>query len=175
MMTKQSPPMPVWCGSTTARTAAAATAASMALPPRRRMSRAAALASGLGVATMASGASAGERPGSWRSRIGLPGLERGNEACYIARSARGRSKEGAMQVTAWHHTSLAVADLDRAIAFYAAAFGYRIAFLERGMAGQIREMTGAPGLTCDIAQLQAPSSSHVLELIAFHGQGSGPE
>ena len=80
-----------------------------------------------------------------------------------------------MQVTAWHHTSLAVADLDRAIAFYAAAFGYRIAFLERGMEGQIRAMTGEPGLTCDIAQLQAPASGHVLELIAFHGRAPGPE
>ncbi len=39
-MTKQSPPIPVMCGSTTQRTAEAAIAASTALPPVRRMSMA---------------------------------------------------------------------------------------------------------------------------------------
>ena len=51
--------------------------------------------------------------------------------------------------------------------FYCRAFGFEIAFQERAMREQIRSMTGLPGLTCDIAQLRVPQSSHVLELIAF--------
>src|SRR5215467_5774933 len=65
-----SPPMPVDCGSTTASTAAAATAASTALPPLRRVSMAVSVASGCDVAAAPSVARIGERPGSWKSRMG---------------------------------------------------------------------------------------------------------
>jgi catechol 2,3-dioxygenase-like lactoylglutathione lyase family enzyme len=78
-----------------------------------------------------------------------------------------------MAVKVWHHTSLAVSDLDRAIEFYRRAFGYDLLFAERGMADQIARMTGIPGQTCDLAQLRAPVSSHVLELIAFRGAAAG--
>ena len=67
--TKQSPPMAVDCGSTTACTAAAQTAASMALPPERSIWMAASVASGCEVAAMASVARTGERPGNWKSRM----------------------------------------------------------------------------------------------------------
>ena len=50
--TKQSPPMPVMCGSVMHRTAAAVTAASAALPPRFRTSSAASVACGEDVAAM---------------------------------------------------------------------------------------------------------------------------
>src|SRR5437763_12430382 len=70
-MAKQSPPMPVICGSITHRTAAAVTAASAALPPARSTSMAAKLASGFEVAAMPSRAITGERPGRWKSRIEL--------------------------------------------------------------------------------------------------------
>ena len=50
---KQSPPMPVDCGSITPSTAAAATAASMALPPARSTSSAVRVAAGMEVAAMA--------------------------------------------------------------------------------------------------------------------------
>jgi len=63
-MQKQSPPMPVICGSTTHRTATAVTAASAALPPARNASMAARLASGCEVAAMPSQAMTAERPGS---------------------------------------------------------------------------------------------------------------
>lgn len=78
-----------------------------------------------------------------------------------------------MGVKVWHHTSLAVADLDRAVAFYSAAFDYALLFTERGMATQIARMTGVRGLVCDLAQLRSPASGHVLELIAFKGVGAG--
>ena len=68
----------------------------------------------------------------------------------------------------WHHTSLAVNDLDTAVAFYREAFGYELKFQERGMSDQIASMTGIDGLTCDLAQLRSACSDHVLELIAFH-------
>src|SRR5262245_15839400 len=67
-MAKQSPPMPVMCGSTTHSTATAVTAASVALPPARSVSTAARLASGCEVAAMPSQAMTAERPGSWKSR-----------------------------------------------------------------------------------------------------------
>jgi catechol 2,3-dioxygenase-like lactoylglutathione lyase family enzyme len=78
-----------------------------------------------------------------------------------------------MAVKVWHHTSLAVSDLERAVDFYRRAFGYEVLYQERGMAEQIARMTGMPGLTCDLAQLRSPVSGHVLELIAFKGAGSG--
>jgi hypothetical protein len=49
---KQSPPMPVECGSITPSTATAATAASTALPPARSTSMAASVAAGIEVAAM---------------------------------------------------------------------------------------------------------------------------
>jgi hypothetical protein len=67
-MAKQSPPIPVICGSTTARVAAAATAASTALPPSFRICRAVAEASGCEVAAMPFSAKTAERPGSWKLR-----------------------------------------------------------------------------------------------------------
>jgi glyoxylase I family protein len=74
-----------------------------------------------------------------------------------------------MMVTAWAHTALTVRDLDRAIAFYRAAFGYELLFEERGMAAEIAAITGIAGQSCDLAQLRSPVSGHVLELIQFHG------
>ena len=50
---KQSPPMPVDCGSITPSTATAATAASSALPPARSTSSAVNVAAGMEVAAMA--------------------------------------------------------------------------------------------------------------------------
>src|SRR5579875_874700 len=69
MSAKQSPPIPVMCGSTTHSTAAAATAASAAVPPSRSVSIAASVASGCDVAAIAWQASTGERPGNWKSRF----------------------------------------------------------------------------------------------------------
>src|SRR5262245_23168981 len=61
--------MPVMCGSITHSTATAVTAASTALPPARRTSIAANVASGCEVAAMPSAAITGERPGNWKSRV----------------------------------------------------------------------------------------------------------
>src|SRR5262245_64992325 len=74
-MQKQSPPMPVMCGSTTLSTATAVTAASAALPPARRHAIAASLASGCDVAAIPSQAMTGERPGRWKLRF-IVGVER---------------------------------------------------------------------------------------------------
>ncbi|MFC6761586.1 hypothetical protein ACFQFQ_22400 [Sulfitobacter porphyrae] len=60
---KQSPPIPVICGSTTAMTADPAMAASIAVPPSRRTCMAASVARGCEVATMASIAWTADRPG----------------------------------------------------------------------------------------------------------------
>ena len=73
----------------------------------------------------------------------------------------------AVPATSWHHTSLAVSDLDAAVTFYRDAFGYEVSFEERGMSEQIAKMTGIAGLICDLAQLRSALGNHVLELIAF--------
>src|SRR5271165_6645670 len=66
---KQSPPIPVLCGSTTHCMATAAIAASAALPPARNTSRAAKVALGCEVAAMPFAAIAADRPGKLKSRI----------------------------------------------------------------------------------------------------------
>src|SRR5262249_54514160 len=70
---------------------------------------------------------------------------------------------------AWVHPGLAVRDLDRAIAFYQAAFGYEVVFSECGISREIAEVTGLDGQVCDLVQLRSPYSGHVLELLQFHG------
>lgn len=77
-------------------------------------------------------------------------------------------------MTMWHHSSLAVSDLDKAMDFYCRAFGFELVFAERNMADQIARMVGLAGLACDIAQLRVPRSDHVLELIAFRTPGAPP-
>ena len=77
----------------------------------------------------------------------------------------------AVRATSWHHTSLAVGDLDAGIAFYRDTFGYEVAFQEKGMSDRIARMTGIEGLTCDLAQLRSIYGEHVLALIAFRRPG----
>jgi hypothetical protein len=66
---KQSPPIPVLCGSATHCIATAAIAASAALPPERYTSRAASVALGYEVAAIPFAAIAADRPGTLKSRI----------------------------------------------------------------------------------------------------------
>src|ERR1700733_15189692 len=63
MIASTSPPMPVECGSVTHRTAAAQIAASIAVPPSRKTSRPASVASGWLDATIASEATDAARAG----------------------------------------------------------------------------------------------------------------
>src|ERR1700722_4103219 len=63
---KQSPPMPVDCGSITASSAEAAIAASAAVPPGRSTSMAVSAASGWDVATIAFWEWTVERPARWK-------------------------------------------------------------------------------------------------------------
>ncbi len=74
----------------------------------------------------------------------------------------------------WHHSSLAVHDLDASTRFYGSAFGYRPLF----EACDVRELapcTGLAGATGDLVQLALPGDDHVLELIAFRGVPEGRE
>jgi quercetin dioxygenase-like cupin family protein/predicted enzyme related to lactoylglutathione lyase len=82
---------------------------------------------------------------------------------------------GAARPLTWEHTALAVADLDRAIAFYREVFGYAVCSEERGMTDLIQKLVGLPGVECDLAQLRSPISGHVLELIAFRNVPAGRE
>ncbi len=68
----------------------------------------------------------------------------------------------------WHHAGFAVDDLDAAIAFHRASFGFEVAFEVRGLTDLIRQVTGVPGLSVDIAQLADPNGDTVFELLCFH-------
>lgn len=83
----------------------------------------------------------------------------------------GKPRAGQIPVLAWHHTSLAVSDIDTGAAFFVAALGFSPEFEVRGMADQIARLTAADGLTCDLVQLVHPASGQRLELIAFHPPG----
>jgi catechol 2,3-dioxygenase-like lactoylglutathione lyase family enzyme len=74
-----------------------------------------------------------------------------------------------IKIKSWIHTGLAVRDLDRASAFYQAAFGFEVVFSERGISREIADVTGIEGQVCNLAQLRSPHSGHILELLQFHG------
>ncbi len=76
------------------------------------------------------------------------------------------SERGIAGAVGWEHTCLAVEDIDRAVTFYRSAFGYQPVFEARGMTDLMRGIVGVPELSCDLVQLRAPLSGHVLELIA---------
>lgn len=67
----------------------------------------------------------------------------------------------------WHHASLTVGDIDPAIVFFRAVFGFEPVFIKRGMSDDIADLTGRPGLVCDFTQLRADAYPLMLELIAF--------
>jgi predicted enzyme related to lactoylglutathione lyase len=79
-------------------------------------------------------------------------------------AARAYGAAAALRAT---HSSLAVEDLERSVAFYREAFGCDIVFQDRGMTGLIQSVTGIPAVECDLAILSLPASEQLFELIAF--------
>jgi predicted enzyme related to lactoylglutathione lyase len=73
------------------------------------------------------------------------------------------------------HASLAVRDLDRAVAFYRDAFGAEATLVDHGMTELIQRTVAMPEVTCDLAQLRLPGTDQAVELIAFHGVPAGRE
>ncbi len=71
------------------------------------------------------------------------------------------------------HFSLAVSDLEKAIAFFSRGFGFDVHFVEWGMTHQIASMLGLEGASCDLAQLALGDGGPRLELIAFRHAGIG--
>jgi predicted enzyme related to lactoylglutathione lyase len=68
---------------------------------------------------------------------------------------------------AWHHTGIAVDNIDRVLAYYSTTLGFEPVFEARGMTDLISQMTGIPGLRADLVQCQSPMSEQVLEFIQF--------
>ena len=68
------------------------------------------------------------------------------------------------------HFSVCVDDLDRSIAFYNAAFGFRPSLPATDLGDAFARMVGRPGLAARLAQLSHASRPEVLELIAISGQ-----
>ena len=78
-------------------------------------------------------------------------------------------------MTIWHHTSLAVSNVDEACAFFSAAFGFETILDERDVTQTISRMTGLPGLSCNLVQLRSLEIDQVLELIEFrHAEKTFP-
>lgn len=76
----------------------------------------------------------------------------------------------------WHHTGIAVADIDRALTFYRETLGISVAFEARGMTDLIESITGVPGLRADLVQCASHLGDQVLEFIQFHNvPESAPE
>jgi len=73
------------------------------------------------------------------------------------------------------HASLAVDDLDRAIAFYRAAFDAEALLVDHGMTELIARTVGVAGAGADLAQLRLPGTEQTIELIAFRGVPAGRE
>lgn len=71
----------------------------------------------------------------------------------------------------WHHASLTVADIEPAIRFFGAVFGFEPLFIEFGLADDIAALTGKPGLSADFTQMRSDTYPLILELIAFHRKG----
>ena len=68
------------------------------------------------------------------------------------------------------HFSVCVDDLDRSIAFYGAAFGFRPSLPATDLGDAFARMVGRPGLSARLAQLSHASRPEVLELIAIAGE-----
>jgi catechol 2,3-dioxygenase-like lactoylglutathione lyase family enzyme len=68
---------------------------------------------------------------------------------------------------AWHHTGIAVTNIDSVLDFYADTLGFEPVFEARGMTDLISTMTGIPGLRADLVQCMSPVSGQVLEFIEF--------
>lgn len=77
------------------------------------------------------------------------------------------SLHGAAGAIGCTHSSLAVDDVDRSVAFYREAFACEPVFEARDMGELIQSVAGLPELRCDLAILRIPGTSHLLELIAF--------
>ena len=74
---------------------------------------------------------------------------------------------GATQAWQWHHTGIAVRDLDTALDYYRANLGFEVVFEARGMTDLISSITGVPGLGAHLVQTKSSISGQVLELIEF--------
>jgi catechol 2,3-dioxygenase-like lactoylglutathione lyase family enzyme len=70
---------------------------------------------------------------------------------------------------AWHHTGLAVSNVDKVVDYYSKTLGFEPVFEARGMTDLISAMTGIPGLRADLVQCVSPLSGQVLEFIEFSG------
>jgi predicted enzyme related to lactoylglutathione lyase len=91
------------------------------------------------------------------------------------RSAGQARPAGAAGARTWEHSALAVADLDRTVAFYQQAFAYKVVLDTREMSEQMASLVGVPSLACHLAQLRSPISQHVLELVQFRNLPPGSE
>lgn len=74
---------------------------------------------------------------------------------------------------AWHHTGLAVSNIDEARDRYSRILGFAVVFEALDMSDLIQSMTGVPGLRADLLQCRSPYSEQVLELIQFRNIPSG--
>lgn len=71
------------------------------------------------------------------------------------------------------HSSLAVRDLDAALAFYEGTLGFNVLFRADDLTDEVARLTAHPGLTCRLAQIRREGEGTV-ELIEFGTDGARP-
>jgi catechol 2,3-dioxygenase-like lactoylglutathione lyase family enzyme len=74
---------------------------------------------------------------------------------------------GRLNSWAWHHTGIAVREIDRVIDYYATNLGFEVVFEARNMTDLISGITGVKGLGAHLVQTKSPISDQVLEFIEF--------
>ncbi|MEY3711007.1 MAG: hypothetical protein RLZZ99_828 [Actinomycetota bacterium] len=76
-------------------------------------------------------------------------------------------RAGQINSWAWHHTGIAVRDIEKVIDYYRLNLGFEVVFEAREMTDLISSITGVKGLGAHLVQTKSPISDQVLEFIEF--------
>ena len=72
-----------------------------------------------------------------------------------------------MKVESVYHTGFTVSDIERSIEFYRDVLGLQLHRRQQGTAAYLSTITGFDGVTLEIALLQTPDGSGMLELLQY--------
>ena len=72
-----------------------------------------------------------------------------------------------MSIIGTHHTGFSVSNLERSLAFYVDQLGFEILWQREITEDYFGRIVGYPGCVVKAAHLQAPNSTHVLELFEY--------
>lgn len=79
-----------------------------------------------------------------------------------------------MKVGSMYHTGFTVSDIDRSIEFYRDVLGMSLYRRQTGTAEYLARITGFEGVRLEVALLQAPDGSGMLELLQYASHPAPP-